>query len=127
MGTMALNTVILSLTLSYSGPCLACHAFFSGDKTSNQLVPASGNSSLARQDRKPHTRFAKQWMGHKMVKEEERNMIRQETGGSQEEVATESGLKRKTDNPEASPGFINLMANKFLGDNNNTRQDEAIQ
>ena len=39
----------------------------------------------------------------------------QETGGSQEEVSTDSGLTSKTDNPKASPGFINLMANKFLG------------
>ena len=59
---MALNTVILSFTLSNSGillqklgplfrlpatgPCLACHAFFSGEKSSNQSVPASGNTSL---------------------------------------------------------------------------------
>ena len=71
---MALNTVIISLALSNSGsffaksnplliltvtgPCLACHAFFSGNKTSNQSVPISGNSSLARQDEKAHSRSA---------------------------------------------------------------------
>merc|ERR1711974_162161 len=114
--TMALNTVILSFTLSNSGPCLACHPFFSGDKNSDQLVPASGNSSLARRrdDGRSHTRFAQQWMGHKILKEEQRKIKRQETGGSQEEVSTDSGLTSKTDNPKASPGFINLMANKFL-------------
>ena len=106
-------------------------------------------------------RFAKQWMGHKMMKEEQRKMKKQvrgcshitsakmfkttirtwckveeiqswlkyskETGGSQEEIATESGLKSTADIPEASPGFIKLVSNKFLGTNSADSYDTRLQ
>merc|ERR1712179_392543 len=134
--TMALTTVILSLSIL--GPSLAC---WSREKSSDEPVPAcclnvsspsakmsspsgnmsspsgkmnspsdkmsspSGNNSSAREDMgRPKTRFVKQWIGQKKVKEEQRKMARQ-----------------------ARPGFIEMANTTFLGDNNNTRQDEAIQ
>ena len=49
--------------LPATGPCLACHAFFSDEKSSNQSVPSSGNSSLARGDRgRSHSRWVIQRM-----------------------------------------------------------------
>merc|ERR1712179_622178 len=127
--TMALTTVILGLSII--GPSLAC---WSREKSSDEPVPAcclnvsspsgkmnspsdkmsshsdkmsspSGNNSSARGDMgRPKTRFVKQWIGQKKVKEEQRKMARQ-----------------------ARPGFIEMANTTFLGDNNNTRQDEAIQ
>merc|ERR1712179_86619 len=116
--TMALNTVILSLSiLGNSGPCLAC---WSREKScclnvsspSGNLSSSSGNNSSAMEDLgRLHTRFAKQWIGQKKAKEEKRKMTRQEIGGSHEEAATENIFRKR----------FHRHDEKVSRDNNNTR------
>merc|ERR1712179_630446 len=123
--TMALNTVILSLSIiGNSGPCLAC---WSREKScclnvsspsgnlsspSGNMSSFLGNNSSAMEDLgRLHTRFAKQWIGQKKAKEEKRKMTRQEIGGSHEESATENIFRKR----------FHRHDEKVSRDNNDTR------
>merc|ERR1712179_626450 len=124
--TMALTTVILGLSII--GPSLAC---WSREKSSDEPVPAcclnvsspsakmsspSGNNSSARGD-----------MGRPKTRTKEGEGRAEEDGEAGDKEEAELKRKRKLDNPQARPGFIDMANTTFLGDNNDTRQDEAIQ